>query len=199
MTTTLIRLGAACAVAAGVVVTGYEAINLALGYPETGAGDALVSAGHALWLPLGVFALVGLHLRQEPGTGRLGTSGFLLAMLGTMVIGAIYVSDLLLGPAIEAEAPQIFEEPTKTMIVSVLAGAACFVVGHLLFAVATLRARVFPRPAAVLYLVGAVLAITALVGLPGATVVLHLGLAWLGWAVLSEPADVPRQVELQTA
>lgn len=197
--TALIRTGAGCAAAAFVVVAGYEALNLALGYPETGSGDAIVSAGHAVWMPLAVFALVGLYLRQETSTGRLGTAGFGLAVLGTMLLGSIYVSDVILGSAIEAAAPEVFDEPTTTMIVSVVAGGAAFAVGHLLYAIATLRARSLPRPAAVVYLVGAVIGLAWIVGLPGATVVLHAGMAWLGLAILGESAGVPRHEELQAA
>jgi hypothetical protein len=182
-----------------VVVAGYEALNVVLGYPESGAGDAIVSAGHAVWLPLALFGLIGLYLRQGKSTGRGGAVGFALAALGTLVLGSIHVSDLVLGPVIEQEAPQIFDEPSTTMLIAIVAAGAAFAVGHVLFAVATLRAGVLPRPAAVLYLVGAVLGLASVVGLPLTTVVLHAGLAWLGLAVLAEQPAADREGQMQVA
>ena len=66
--------------------------------------------------------------------------------------------------------------------------------GRLLFGVATLRARVYPRWAAILLIVGAVL-----LGLPvpGLEIVLAVAVAWLGFALFMGrviPAERPERV-----
>ena len=67
--------------------------------------------------------------------------------------------------------------------------------GWLLFGVATLRARVYPRWAAILLIVGAVL-----LGLPvpGLEIVLAVAVAWLGFALFTgrgvAPTERPERV-----
>ncbi len=62
--------------------------------------------------------------------------------------------------------------------------------GWLLFGVATLRARVYPRVAAILLIVGAVL-----LGLPlaGSEIVLAVAVAWLGFALFTGRAAQTEQ------
>jgi hypothetical protein len=60
-------------------------------------------------------------------------------------------------------------------------------VGWALFEVATMRAGVFPRMAAIVLLVGAVLSFAVFQGLPG-TLVLDVAIAWMGLALLSGKA-----------
>jgi hypothetical protein len=57
-------------------------------------------------------------------------------------------------------------------------------VGWALFGVATIRAGVFPRTAALVLMFGAVFSFLAFVGLPG-TLVLDAAIAWMGLALLA--------------
>ena len=59
---------------------------------------------------------------------------------------------------------------------------ALFALGWVLFGVATLRARVYPRAAALVLIVGAVLAFFPL---PFSTVVFAVAAAWMGFALLT--------------
>lgn len=56
-----------------------------------------------------------------------------------------------------------------------------FPVGWLLFGIATLRAGVYPRTAAILLIIGTVF---TFVPIPAATVVLNVAVAWLGLSLL---------------
>ena len=71
------------------------------------------------------------------------------------------------------------------------------IIGGLLFGIATIRAGVFPRWAAILYLVGVASVILAfLIGDLGARisgVVTGLGVAWLGYALWSERGEEASQ------
>ncbi len=57
-----------------------------------------------------------------------------------------------------------------------------FGVGWLLFGIATLRARIFPRAAAILLLIGAVIAVLPL---PFTVIVFAIAVAWLGFALFT--------------
>lgn len=58
--------------------------------------------------------------------------------------------------------------------------------GWLLFGVATLRAGVYPRPAALLLIVGAVVSLAHIVApLPLSGIVLSVAVAWLGFVLFS--------------
>ena len=111
-----------------------------------------------------VLGLMGLYVRQSEATGIVGLISFLVTFFGlVLTLASVPWSDL----------PLTF--------------------GWALFGVATLRARIFPRPAAILLLIGAVATggVSALLGGGlggvggyvgiGATIVLHAAIVWLGF------------------
>src|SRR3954470_12974019 len=125
--------------------------------------------------PFGVallaLGLVGLYARHARATGIPGLIGFLLAFFGTAIVYAAYWSILLA------------------------------YLGWALFGVASLRARIYPRPASVLLIVGALMGQllnpTVAVG-PGAafgyvgalgTVIVTVVIAWLGFILFTERAE----------
>ena len=133
-------------------------------------GSVLVSAG-----------LVGLYVRQSEAAGVLGFVGFAAAFLGTgLYVGASW-AELFIAPLIANEAPEMFDAPGPPLglLVTFIGGA----VGWLLFGVATLRARVYPRIAAVLLMIGAVISALPL-NLPTG-IVLDVAIAWLGFSLLT--------------
>ena len=108
------------------------------------------------WFSLGGSLLIllgwpGLYLRQAEKAGRLGLLGFVLSFVALLVLGIgfgtidTFVSQML---AAEGSMPALlgFE----------LFGGLLLVVGPLLFGMATLRARVFPRWVAIILIVGSV-------------------------------------------
>lgn len=187
----LIKVGAVSAVIGGALAIAHEVVNPFLGYPEAGSGDLAMSALYALHVPLFAIALVGFHLRQHREAGRLGLVGFLVALVGMMLLGGIVWSDLFLFPAIEAVAPGLADEPTTSMVIGFILSIAVYAVGWLAFAIATLRAGVFPRPAAVALLVGVVItSVVAVAYVPGVLVVFYGAVTWLGVTTLRRPEPV---------
>ena len=139
-----------------------------------------------------LLGLVGLYSSQSEPAGFLGLLGFLVAFLGTALVSGALWFELFITPSLAVEAPELAEAELG------LAGFAItfllVVVGWVLFGVATLRARVYPRLAAALLIVGAV---TSLVPIPLSGVVLSVAVAWLGLMLFTGrgmPSEQPSRV-----
>ena len=128
-----------------------------------------------------LLGLVGLYARQSEEAGTLGLVGFLLAFLGTMLIAGDLWFEAFAVPYLAEVSPRLAEtSPTGLLLAGAAASFASFGVGWLLFGIASFRARVFPRVAAVLIILG------ALVGFPSPLfppklVVLALAVGWMGF------------------
>ncbi len=187
---TLVRLGGLAALGAGVLFLVGDLIIVVAGVDFHSAGSqttASYASVFLLWLLGGallLLGLVGLHARQSEATGVLGLVGFLAAFSGTVLIAGFFWYSLFITPLVATEAPELHEtiggpagEPLGT-ILSVLAYSA----GWVLFGVATLRAGVYPRVAAIAVIVGSVL---ALVPVPGSGMVFDAAIAWLGFVLFA--------------
>lgn len=146
------------------------------------AGTAPIVVENLLFLlgtVLVLFGLFGLYERQSDAAGPLGVVGFLVAFLGTaLAVGASWVA-VFIDHLVAAEAPALLDAgPPLGLILSY----GIFAVGWLLFGVATLRAHIYPRWAALLLMVGAVLGFFPL---PLSTVVFGVAVAWLGFALFT--------------
>jgi hypothetical protein len=136
-----------------------------------------------LYLPstaLLLLGLVGLYTSQSQAAGLLGLVGFLTAFLGTvLLVGALWF-EVFVTPSLAAQAPELAESELGQTgyLLMLLFG----VVGWILFGVATLRARVYPRWAATLLIVGGVIAF-----LPGPLlgIVFSVTVAYLGFVLLT--------------
>src|SRR5918994_1002718 len=141
-------------------------------------GNDVVFARYVLQ-PTGVallaLGLVGLYARQARATGIAGLIGFLLAFFGTAIVYAGYWSILLA------------------------------YLGWALFGVSSLKARVYPRLASILLIIGALTAQlfnpSVAVG-PGSTfgyvgalgtIVVTVVIAWLGFILFTERAEEAQQ------
>ncbi len=130
-----------------------------------------------------VGALLGLRARQAPAYGRLGTAGFVLALLGSALLCVITVTAIISGDALgEAVLGTIF-----------ISGVLGWLVGFPLLGIATVRARVLPRWVGVLLiayfpLFGFLLSSYGWGGIA-------LGLLWLalGYALLSASGAAVQQ------
>jgi hypothetical protein len=172
----LVRLGALGAVLAGVAWTASGVVA------AIGTGRDLEILGFAfLQGALYVVAItgtlggiVGLHARQVPSYGRLGTTGFLAAFMGTAVLLLGIVSSFVVG---SASTPALFDTVLGL-------GLWCTLVGFVLLGAATLRLRALPWWCGALLIVSLPLAIAS--GDYGGGAV--LGLLWLavGYALLSQ-------------
>ncbi len=180
-------------------------------------GETAPYAFYALWVPshlLGGIAsllialgLVGLYLRQSENVGVLGLIGFVLAYAGTtLAAGALIFLSVGLIPFLAFRGMDSLVDPKGPLLSStpmhLATGlpALSLVLGLLILAIVTLRARVLPHWGAWLIIftiplaiVGSVLILfigTSWQGLIQSIlgVLLGLGLVAWGWALWSEKA-----------
>jgi len=150
----------------------------------------------------GLFGLAGLYARQAEKSGWLGLAGFLLFSLWmTLVCGFSFVEAFIL-PRLVTESPAFVEGilgmfsgiPSKVDL-GVLPtlwnlSGPMYIIGPLLFGIATFRAGVLPRWAGALLVLGAVLVpVGALVPpeyQPKIMIPVGLAMGWMGYALFSE-------------
>lgn len=181
----LARMAGFLSLAAAAAIVGHQLIS-ALGRP---APSELVEVArgplHAVNYGLGLvgfllllLALTGLYVRHWEATGTLGLVGYLVAFVGTALTAGDWWFESFAVPWIAEVGPQTFDSrPTGRLVIGGAMTFFSFMIGWVLFAVAGWRARVFPRPAAALLIVGAVAG--QLAG-PLFQVPLALGVGWMG-------------------
>ena len=127
-----------------------------------------------------LLGLVGLYTSQSQATGLLGLVGFLTTFLGTvLLVGALWF--MVFGtPYLAAQDPELAESVLGQTgyLLMLLFGA----VGWVLFGVATLRARVYPGWAAILLIVGVVI---AFLPVPLVGIVFSVAVAYLGYMLFT--------------
>jgi hypothetical protein len=163
-----------------------------LGVSATTPSYAFSSLLYLLGGVLLLLGLVGLYIRQSGPSGILGLVAFLVAFLGTaLAVGATW-AELFVAPALAVEAPRVLDAELTGMLT--LGFTLTFVVflplGWLLFGVASFRAGIYPRAAAILLMVGAVI---AGLPIPLTEIVLYVGVAWLGFVLFTERGETVQQ------
>jgi hypothetical protein len=150
----------------------------------------------------GLLGMVGLYVRQAEKAGWLGLAGFLLLSVWmTLVCGFSFVEAFIL-PRLATESPAFvtgllgmfssIPSPVDLGILPTLWNiqGPMYILGPLLFGIATFRAGVFPRWAGALLVLGAVLVpVGAVVPpelQPKIMIPVGLAIAWLGYALWSE-------------
>ena len=163
----LIRWGAVGALLAGIAWLALGLIPLViLGQVALYFGGVATAEDYLLEIlfsiaTLGMLAgIVGLHAREAPNYGRLGTAGFFAAFVGVFFLLASTVASLL------AESGDVLDWFFVLGFVGTL-------VGFVLLGTATLRARVLPRWCGILLLL-------AVLGIP-----VYFALGTYGGAILN--------------
>ena len=150
----------------------------------------------------GVLGLTGLYVRQALKIGWLGLAGYLLFSLWMVLIMGFSFVEAFVLPHVASTAPafveawmKMFNGPASNYDLGVLPTiwtltAPLYILGGLLFGIATLRAGILPRWAGALLAVGTLFAPLAAL-LPNASqpkiaILVGLALAWLGYALWSE-------------
>ena len=131
-----------------------------------------------------LFGLVGLNLRQSEARGVLGRVGFVVAFLGTaLVVGATWALFYVV-PALAVGAPQFLdaEEGAGSVETGFFVSFGLLSVGWLLFGGAALRARSYPRWAAIVLIVAALI---QFLPFPGNGLVFGVAVALLGFFALA--------------
>ncbi len=201
----LIRWAGVPAMVAGIIFAGIQPIHPL---------DTLASVTTTHWVVIqslktamclfGLLGLTGLYARQAKEAGWLGLAGYLLfGFFFAHTLPLAYIEAFVL-PLLASEAPTfvegflgIFNGNPVVMdlgalpVLYTLAGFAGYVLGGLLFGIATLRAGILPRWAAGLLAFAAVspLLLSWLLPHPldrSLAVPMGLALVWLGYALWSE-------------
>jgi hypothetical protein len=184
--------GGLTSVAAGVLLLLGHIVNLG-GDPECGTvlGEVLVLSAHALL----VFALVSLWAVQAEPSGSLGAAGMVLSVLGTVLNCAAVLAEIAGASGADVD-PVVGQGVSGTIT---LLGGLAFLIGLILFGVATMRAGVLPRWAGPLLILGDVVFAVGTFAGSAALVVEVVGalitcaaFVWLGLALLST-SDAPVQ------
>jgi len=154
---------------------------------------------------LGMLGIAGLYARQVEKSGWLGLVGYLLFSGFWAFSVALHFIEAFISPVVANVAPQFvegllgmvtghaneFNLGALPTVYGLLIGVVGYVLGGLLFGIATFRARVLPRWA------GGLLAIGTLLPVLLSSIVHHpfdrifavpvgLALAWLGYSLFSE-------------
>jgi len=203
---TLYRLSG-LALLMGALLEIITAIVIALLFPSNTPQQASSAPQQYLttsWLIVALLSLVssllqvgglpGVCVRQRAQAGRLGLVGFILTQAGSILFVGINVIDLLVLPFLAVNDQRLLTPPAS-YTTYLLAAALLVTVGVVLLGLATMRAVVFPRWAALLLIVSIVINLVSFTPLPTgigglvekvAEVLYALGLAWMGWVLLAE-------------
>src|SRR5919199_961231 len=198
----LIRWSGLAAMAAGIIFVVEQPLHPpdVLSSVTTDAWAIIQSAKVAMCV-LGLIGLTGLYARQAKEAGWLGLAGYLLfSLFYALTLPFVFAQAFIL-PLLATTAPTFVESwlgiinpesPVEMNLGALpvlywLAGFAGYMLGGLLFGIATFRARVLPRWPAGLLAVAGPLGPVAVALLPHALeryagVPLGLALAWLGYA-----------------
>lgn len=111
-----------------------------------------------------LLALTGLYWGQAHVIGGLGLVGYLTALLGTVLVAGDWYEAFVI-PELMDRFPEIIGAPVSgSVLVGTAVTNAAFAVGWLIFGFASYRARIFPRGASILMMLGGLVWIPPLVG-----------------------------------
>jgi hypothetical protein len=203
-TTNLIRWSGVAAMAAGIIFAGIQPIH---------PPDVLASVTTSAWAiiqPLKLamcflflIGIVGLYIRQAEAAGWLGLAGFLLLCISWWLQTPYVFAEVFILPVLATSAPAYVDSflgivngtpgtmniGSLPLVYNLLVGVS-YMLGGVLFGIATLRAGILPRwPAGLLAVASAVTPAAAL--LPHAiqryaAVPTGIALACLGYALWTE-------------
>ena len=199
----LIRWTGLSAMVAGIIFAVIQPIHPpdVVASVNTGAWAIITPLKTAMCL-LFLIGITGIYARQVKEAGWLGLAGFLLLILSWWLQTAFVFAEAFIAPPLASVAPGFVDGylgisyghtggidlgalPAIYGLVGIL-----YLLGGLLFGIATLRARVLPRWPAGLLAVAALLTPAAAL-LPHAiqryaAIPVALAIAWLGYALWSE-------------
>jgi hypothetical protein len=142
----------------------------------------------------GLFAILGVYFWQRKQSGRFGAIAFIVVFTGLVLVTALDY----FGAFIRLEIPpdvmsQIME--SSTGMVAAFSGLI-FLVGEILFGISVIRAGVFPKIAAVLFVVGFIpvpLVEVFPFGIVAAgSVMAGVGIIWWGLSLWSASSEAVR-------
>lgn len=202
-TATLIRLAGVSAVLAGlcfIVVGLFHPVNV-----PAAVTTATWANVHIVAMAMGLFGMIGmtgLYARQAERIGWMGLAGYGLFSLWLALVMSFCLVEAYILPGLATESPAfvagflgMFSGAASAVDLGAMPllwklSGAMFILGPLLFGIATFRARILPRGAAALQAVAALLvplgAFLPPEHEPLVMIPVGLALAWLGFALFSE-------------
>jgi hypothetical protein len=169
----------ACAGVAAVASQAFQEIYQVSGTPVEIGLPIWGNVAYAGQIALMPFVVLGLYLAQRSAFGRFGTAASAVALVGSVLWAAASVHQLL---DVVAAHPRPAPEPPGRVVVVSMSFFALYAIGLMMLGIATWRAHVLPRGAAVVLTIGVPLGL-ALNGVTSlALLVYGSGAAWLGLA-----------------
>jgi hypothetical protein len=127
--------------------------------PQYQIGGVVYLAGFGALL----LAVIGASARVIGPSTKLGTIATITAIIGTFLLGGDLWFETFAVPWLADEAPNAFDtDPTMLLAIGAIGSYLTFAIGWALFGYASLRARVMPKPVAILMIVGGVIGFKAL-------------------------------------
>jgi hypothetical protein len=209
-TATLMRLAGVSAIVAGlcfIVIGMFHPLNVPSGVNATWVNVHIAATALGFF---GLFGMAGLYARQVEESGWLGLAGFLLFTAWmTLVCGFSFVEAAIL-PRLVTESPAFITGwmgmfsgvPSPVDLGSLPTiwniSGPMYILGPMLFGIATFRARVLPRWAGLLLALNILWVPLGAIVPPEAQfkimLPIGLGLAWLGYALFSERREKPSEL-----
>jgi hypothetical protein len=199
----LIRWSGLAAMAGGIIFVAIQPIHPpdVLASVTTGSWTLIITLKWVMSLFF-LIGITGIYARQVEQTGWLGLAGYLMLILSWWLQVAFIFTELFILPVMATEAPGFVDSflgivngiPGEMKIGALPAvyglSGVLYMLGGLLFGIATFRAGILPRWAALLLAVGAVATSFAAL-LPHAiqryaAVPVGVAIAWLGYSLLTE-------------
>jgi hypothetical protein len=183
----------------------FSGIALLIGGVLAIAGQLLLIAadpGTPLWIPGSwlslagtlflILGLPGLYYKQAGRGGLLGMFGFVISFAGFLFLVGIQTFDAFVSPTLAASVATKSMADTEAFLPLLLFELLCgllLIVGPLLFGIATIRAGVFQRWAAIILIIGSVASLITVAihnwnEISGA--ILYLAFACFGLLLLSK-------------
>ena len=191
----LVRWSGLVAMVAGVLLLIAELLELLPVFDDIPFSELALTSIFTLQLTLYLagliliaVGLVGLYAHQSETVGLLGLVGFLVAFAGTVLFTGFFWANIFVAPALAVGAPEFLDQGGR--FPGFRLSLIIYAVGWLLFGLASLKARVYPRAPVVALIIGAAL---DLVGAPLSGLVIDAAFVWLGFSLFSGRAASARQ------
>lgn len=188
----LLRASGLSGAVAGALIAVTEVVSLLVGRQNVDLPSLVNEVIRLAAFILLLLALVGLYVRQVDQAGTVGVAGFLLAFVGTTLLaGDLWFEAFVFPHLVEVAPDALATDPGGILLVGAFFSFLTFILGWLLFGVASFRAAVFPRVASVV-LIGGTLILFPSPLFPPKLVVFAIAVGWMGlWLYHSRGRPVP--------
>jgi hypothetical protein len=199
----LIRASGLAAMAGGLIFAGIQPIHPAdeVASVTTGLWAVIISLKFAMCLFF-LIGFTGIYARQAEKAGWLGLAGFALLTVSWFLQTGFVFAELFVLPVVAAPLPGFVESALGVanghpgmmnigaLVPTYAVVGVCYLLGGLLFGIATVRAAVLPRSPAIMLAFAAIITPAAAL-LPHAiqryaAVPMGIAMIWLGYTLWAE-------------